>query len=152
MDSLVAERFRMSSTRQSKTALEWRWNDRTKNRPLPQSWATNGSHEPVGDDAQPLYAIQFRAGLLLEWEVNQKTKSLVAGPRRERPALRVLYVSRDGQQAIVREWDAERTSSGWHPEPEFASSIARVSADCDDVDTDTQEWYRTMVEARYDVG
>lgn len=141
----------MSSTRQSETTLEWRWNDRTENRPLPQSWATNGSREPVGDDEQPLYAIQFRAGLLLEWEVNQRTESLVAGPRRERPALRVLYVTRDGQQAIVREWDAERTASGWRPDPEFASSIARAPADCDDVDADTQESYRTMLEDRYDV-
>ncbi|QIO25035.1 hypothetical protein [Haloarcula sp. JP-L23] len=141
----------MSSTRQSETTLEWRWNDRTENRPLPQSWATNGSREPVGDDEQPLYAIQFRAGLLLEWEVNQRTESLVAGPRRERPALRVLYVTRDGQQAIVREWDAERTASGWRPDPEFASSIARAPADCDDVAADTQESYRTMLEARYDV-
>ncbi|MBX0296987.1 hypothetical protein EGH23_19080 [Halomicroarcula sp. F27] len=141
----------MGSTQRSGTTLEWRWKDETDNRPLPESWARKGPEEPIGDDEQPLYAIQCRGGLLLEWTVSRQTNAPVAGPNRERPALRVLYVTRDGQQAAVREWDATRQDEGWTPESAFASVIAKSPNACDDVDVDHHEYYRSLVEERYDV-
>ncbi|WP_434530204.1 hypothetical protein ACODNH_01585 (plasmid) [Haloarcula sp. NS06] len=141
----------MGSTQRSGTTLEWRWKDETENRALPESWATKGQEEPIGDDEQPLYAIQCRGGLLLEWTVSRQTNAPVAGPNRERPALRVLYVTRDGQQAAVREWEAIRQAEGWTPDSEFASVIAKSTDACDDVDADDYVYYRSLVEERYDI-
>ncbi|WP_135306023.1 hypothetical protein [Haloarcula amylovorans] len=141
----------MGSTQRSGTTLEWRWKDETDNRALPESWATKGQEEPVGEDEQPLYAIQCRGGLLLEWTVNRQTNAPVAGPNRERPALRVLYVTRDGQQAAVREWDATHEGTSWTPESNFASVIAKAPAACDDTDSENHATYRSLVEERYDV-
>ncbi|GCF16258.1 hypothetical protein Harman_41930 [Haloarcula mannanilytica] len=61
------------------TKRKWRWKDRTENRALPQSWADNGCTESPEDGELELYAIQWRAGLLLEWVVNIRTGKLVKG-------------------------------------------------------------------------
>ncbi|WP_236045113.1 hypothetical protein [Haloarcula nitratireducens] len=87
---------------------------------------SDSREEPVGEDEQPLYAIQCRGGLLLEWTVSRQTNASVAGPNRERPALRVLYVTRNGRQAAVREWEATRQAEvRWTPESAFASVITK---------------------------
>lgn len=130
---------------------EWRWMDQTNNQAIPQSWASNGRRESAEDGDETLYAIQFRFGLLLDWKKNGQTGELSGVPDRERAAVRVLYVTRDGSQAIVLEWDADRSDTGWVPEQEFHSVISRHAEDADDVRDDLAETYREQVEERYDV-
>ncbi|MBX0305740.1 hypothetical protein [Haloarcula salinisoli] len=47
----------------SGTEYKWRWKDESENRPLPDSWAEHGRHEPIERDEKAFYAIQhFRGG------------------------------------------------------------------------------------------
>ncbi|EMA25209.1 hypothetical protein C443_03399 [Haloarcula argentinensis DSM 12282] len=97
-----------------------------------------------------LYAIQCRAGLLLEWLVNTRTGKLLRGPLSEKPGLRVLYVTADGEHALMRELDARETDDSWKPPKQFASVIAKGIEEADPVPDSSQGYYRRSVEDLYD--
>lgn len=133
------------------TEYEWRWKDESENRGLPESWAEHGRHEPVERDEEAFYAIQYRWGLRLEFEVDSRTGEPTGLPNRERPACRVLYVVADGSRAVVQEWDAEREDDGWKPTADFASIIAKPAGSGESVAEKHQAQYRHAVENRYDL-
>ncbi|GCF15928.1 hypothetical protein Harman_38630 [Haloarcula mannanilytica] len=133
------------------TKRKWRWNDRTENRAFPQSWADNGRTEAPEDGEIELYAIQWRAGLLLEWVINIRTGKLVKGPLREQPGIRVLYVTADGDRGMVQEWQARETDGRLKPPTEFASIVAKSSEKTDAVQDSDQDYYRRSVDVLYDV-
>jgi hypothetical protein len=134
----------------SGTDTELRWKDETDNRPLPESWAAKGRHEPVEDDEQAFHAIQYRFGVRLEYEVDSRTGEPTGLPNREEAACRVLYVTDDGSQAVVEEWDAEREADGWKPTSEFASVLARPADAGAAVADNHREHYRELLAARYE--
>ena len=135
---------------QTGTETEMRWKDETENRPLPASWAANGRQEPIEDDEQAFYGIQYRFGVRLEYEVDSRTGEPTGLPNREEAACRVLYVTVDGSQAIVQEWDAEREADGWKPTSEFASVLAKPADAGASVAEQHREHYRELLAARYE--
>jgi hypothetical protein len=139
-----------SHRHRSGTEYEWRWKDETENRPLPESWAANGRHEPIADDEQAFYAMQYRFGVRLEYEVDSRTGKPTGLPNREEAAVRVAYVTPDGSQAIVEEWDADREPDGWKPTDDFASVLARPADAGASVAEEHREHYRELVAARYE--
>jgi hypothetical protein len=139
-----------SRRHRSGTDTELRWKDETENRPLPESWAAKGRHEPIEDDERAFFAIQYRFGVRLEYEVDSRTGEPTGLPNREEAACRVLYVTEDGSQAIVEEWDAEREPDGWKPTSEFSSVIARPSDAGASVAEQHREHYRELLAARYE--
>ncbi|KAA9400714.1 hypothetical protein Har1131_18735 [Haloarcula sp. CBA1131] len=130
---------------------KWRWTDKTTNQLLPQSWADNGRIESADDDEVKLYAIQWRAGLLLEWVVDTRTGTLLEGPLSEQPGIRVLYVTADGEQALVQEWEARETEGNWKPPKEFVSIVATHPDEIDAVQDSTQDYYCRSVEGLYNL-
>ncbi|WP_262174663.1 hypothetical protein [Haloarcula laminariae] len=135
----------------SGTEYEWRWKDESENRGLPDSWAAHGRHEPIESGEEAFYAIQYRWGLHLEFEVDPRTGEPTGLPNRERPACRVLYIVEDSSRAVVQEWDAEREDDGWKPTADFASIIAKPVGSGDSVAEKHQAQYRHAVENRYDL-
>jgi hypothetical protein len=131
--------------------LKWRWKDETDNRSLPQSWADKGRTESPEEDEVQLYAIQCRAGLLLEWLVNARTGKLLRGPLSEKPGLRVLYVTADGEHALMKELDARETDDSWKPPKQFASVIAKDREEVDPVPASSQDCYRRLAENLHDL-
>jgi hypothetical protein len=132
------------------TEYEWRWKDETENRPLPESWATNGRHEPIEDDEKAFYGIQYRFGVRLEYEVDGGTGEPTGLPNREEAACRVMYVVPDGTRAVVEEWDAEREADGWKPTSDFASIIAKPPEAGESVAEAHREHYRKLCRERYE--
>ena len=130
--------------------LKWRWKDETENRSLPQSWADNGRTESSEEDEVQLYAIECRAGLLLEWLVNTRTGKLLRGPLSEKPGIRVLYVTADGEHALVKESEAREIGGSWKPPKQFTSVIAKDIEEADPVPDSSQDHYRRSVEELYD--
>jgi hypothetical protein len=130
--------------------LKWRWKDETENRSLPQSWADNGRTESPEEDEVQLYAIECRAGLLLEWLVNTRTGKLLRGPLSEKPGIRVLYVTADGEHALVKESEAREIDGSWKPPKQFTSVIAKDIEEADPVPDSSQDYYRRSVEELYD--
>ncbi|WP_049944630.1 hypothetical protein [Haloarcula marismortui] len=130
--------------------LKWRWKDETDNRSLPQSWADNGRTESPAEDEVQLYAIQCRAGLLLEWLVNTRTGKLLRGPLSEKPGIRVLYVTADGEYAVLKESEAREIDDSWKPPKQFTSVIAKDIEEADPVPDSSQDYYRRSVEDLYD--
>ena len=145
----MSSKYRRGDTGPKK--LKWRWKDETDNRPLPQSWADNGRTEPPEGNEVQLYAIQCRAGLLLEWLVNTRTGKLLRGPLSEKPGLRVLYVTADGEYAVLKESEAREIDDSWKPPKQFASIIAKHPEEADPVPDSSQDYYRRGVENLYDV-
>jgi len=131
--------------------LKWRWKDETDNRSLPQSWADNGRTESPKENEVQLYAIQCRAGLLLEWLVNTRTGKLLRGPLSEKPGIRVLYVTADGEHAVLKELEAREIEDSWKPPKQFTSVIAKDIEEVDLVPDSSQDHYRRGVEDLYDV-
>ena len=133
------------------TEYEWRWKDESENRALPESWASLGRYEPIESGEEAFYGIQYRWGLLLEYEVDSRTGDPTGLPNRERPACRVLYVVENGSQAVVQEWDAEREDDGWKPTSDFASVIAKPTDAGESVAQEHRERYRDLLAERYDI-
>jgi len=133
------------------TEYEWRWKDESENRPLPESWAALGRHEPIESGEMAFYGIQYRWGLRLEYEVDPRTGEPTGLPNCERPACRVLYVLEDGSRAVVQEWDAEREADGWKPSSGFASVVAKPRDAGESVAKDHRERYRNLLTERYDI-
>lgn len=129
---------------------KWHWKDETDNRSLPQSWADNGRTESPEENEVQLYAIECRVGLLLEWLVNTRTGKLLRGPLSEKPGVRVLYVTADGESALVKESEAREIDDSWKPPKEFASIIAKDIEEADPVPDSSQDYYRRSVEDLYD--
>jgi len=129
---------------------ELRWKDETANRPLPESWATNGRHEPIEDNEEAFYAIQYRFGVRLEYDVDGRTGEPTGLPNREEAACRVLYVVPDGTRAVVEEWDADREADGWQPSSDFASIIAKPAEAGESVAEAHREHYRNLFSERYE--
>lgn len=130
---------------------KWRWTDKTTNQALPRSWSDNGRIESPDNGEVELYAIQWRAGLLLEWVVDTRTGKLLEGPLSEQPGIRVLYVTADGGQAIIQEWDARETEGNWKPPKEFASVVAKCPEETDAVQDSDQDYYCRSVEELYNL-
>ena len=145
----MSSKYRHRNRGQKK--LKWRWKDETDNRSLPQSWADKGRIESPEEDEVQLYAIQCRAGLLLEWLVNTRTGKLLRGPLSEKPGLRVLYVTADGEHALMKELDARETDDSWKPPKQFASVIAKDREEVDPVPDSSQDCYRRLAEDLYGV-
>jgi len=145
----MSSKYRRGDTGPKK--LKWRWKDETDNRPLPQSWADNGRTESPEEDEVQLYAIQCRAGLLLEWLVNTRTGKLIRGPLSEKPGIRVLYVTADGEHTIIKESEAREVDGSWKPPKQFASIIAKDPEEADPVPDSSQDHYRRSVRDLYDV-
>ncbi|GGM49372.1 hypothetical protein [Haloarcula argentinensis] len=144
----MSSKYRHRNRGQKK--LKWRWKDETDNRSLPQSWADKGRTESPEEDEVQLYAIQCRAGLLLEWLVNTRTGKLLRGPLSEKPGIRVLYVTADGEYALVKESEAREIDDSWKPPKRFASIIAKDPEEADPVPDSSQDYYRRSVEDLYD--
>jgi len=144
----MSSKYRRGDTGPKK--LKWRWKDETDNRSLPQSWADNGRTESPEEDEVQLYAIQCRAGLLLEWLVNTRTGKLLRGPLSEKPGIRVLYVTADGEHAVVEESEAREVDGSWRPPKQFASVISKKIDEADPVPDSSQDHYRRLVEDLYD--
>ncbi|GGM51964.1 hypothetical protein [Haloarcula argentinensis] len=145
----MSSKYRRRNRGQKK--LKWRWKDESDNRSLPQSWADKGRTEPPEEDEVQLYAIQCRAGLRLEWLVNTRTGKLLRGPLSEKPGLRVLYVTADGEHALMRELDARETDDSWKPPKQFASVIAKDREEVDPVPHSSQDCYRRLAQDLYDL-
>ena len=137
--------------RSAGTEYEWRWKDESEKRALPESWAALGRYEPIESGEEAFYGIQYRWGLLLEYEVDSRTGEATGLPNRERPACRVLYVVDDGSRAVVQEWDAEREADGWKPTTDFASVIAKPADAGEPVAQEHCERYRNLLTERYDI-
>jgi len=144
----MSSKYRRGDTGPKK--LKWRWKDKTDNRSLPQSWAANGRTESLEEDEVQLYAIQCRAGLLLEWLVNTRTGKLLRGPLSEKPGMRVLYVTADGEHAVVEEFEAREVDGSWKPPKQFTSIIAKHPDEADPVPDSSQDCYRRSVKELYD--
>jgi hypothetical protein len=113
-----------SAGHSSGTGYEFRWHELTEAELIPESWAENGKRDDIPDERDPFYAFQAKTGLLLEYTVD-KDGTLLSGPHREEPGLRVLYITADGKQAIVREFIAnENGTRGFMPPTNFSSIIA----------------------------
>ena len=97
------------------------------------------------------YAIQYRWGLLLEYEFDSRTGEPMGLPNRERPACRVLYVVEGGSRAVVQEWEAEREDDGWKPTSDFASVIRKPADAGKPVAQEHHEDYRALLAERYDI-
>ncbi|WP_049909699.1 hypothetical protein [Haloarcula japonica] len=116
----------------------------------PKSWADRGHTESPEEDEVQLYAIQCRAGLRLEWLVNTRTGKLHRGPLSEKPGPRVLYVTADGEHALMKELDSRETDDSWKPPKQFPSVIAKDREEVDPVPDSSQDYYRRSVEDLYD--
>lgn len=137
---------------QSLTGIEyeWRWKDETDNRRLPASWAAMGRKEPIECDEQAFYAIQYRFGLRLQYDVDSRTGEPTGLPNREEAACRILYVTVDGSRAVVEEWSAQLEQGGWKPTEKFASVVAKPIGAGGTVDKDHRAHYRDLLTERYD--
>jgi len=132
------------------TDREWRFQPELTYQ-IPPTWADNGRHEVSDDDEERHYAVQIKLGISLHYGVNAAGE-IVDGPHRDKPTVRVCYVSRDGRSAIVRDWDAVIKDGRAIPESEFASILAVDPADSDPVEDDeNRSWYREVLNERYDV-
>jgi len=56
---------------------------------------------------------------------------LPSGDRAETQGLRVLYVTADGEQALVNEFEARETDDSWKPPKQFASVMAKDREEVD---------------------
>jgi hypothetical protein len=139
-----------SSSQNASKKRTWRWKDESDPEPLPQSWADGGRRESPGPEQVPVYAVQCRAGLLLEWKVKPRSRKVTGTPMRERPAIRAAYVTEDASQAIVQEWDATETSSGWVPDEDFASVLAKRPERLDPVGPANQRVFQRLLAELYD--
>lgn len=109
----------MSSS--SSTVREWRWVDDPESEPIPRNWSRQGV-EPTEEDQVRWYAVAYKSGTQLLWSVDEATGEPVDGPHREADRIAVVYVRRDCQRAIVRDYRAERAGGGWRPiEREYRS-------------------------------
>ena len=116
---------------------------------MPESCAAKGRHEPIDDDERAFFAIQYRFGVRLEYEVESCTGEPTGLPNREEAACRVLYVTSDGNRAIVEEWAAQRENDGWTPTDDFTSVVAKPADAGEPVASDHREHYRDLLTARY---
>ncbi|WP_324761139.1 hypothetical protein [Haloarcula montana] len=139
-----------ASSRNASQERTWRWKDESDPEPLPQSWADEGRRESPTPAQVPVYAVQCRAGLLLEWRVKANGK-VTGTPLRERPAIRAVYVTEDATQAIVGEWDAMERSSGWVPDEDFASVLAKRPEKLDPVGPTDQQVFQRLLDDLYDL-
>ena len=140
----------MAATSSSGSDREWRFKPERAYQ-IPASWADNGRHEIADDGEEQFYAVQIKLGVELQWTVDG-TGDPVDGPHRDRPVVRACYVSRDGSDAYVRDWDAVIEDSRATPERDFASVVAVDPADADPVESESnRECYRDVLQERYDV-
>jgi len=111
------------------SSYELRWQEGGNPQLIPESWAENGRHEDIPANREPFYAFQVKSGLLLEYEVDS-TGNPISGPHREDPAFRVLYITADGKQAILREFIAiENGTQAFKPPNDFPSIITPMNLD-----------------------
>ncbi|MFC7076166.1 hypothetical protein [Haloarcula halophila] len=141
-----------SSSRNASQERTWRWKDESDPEPLPPSWADGGRRESPTSEQVPVYAVQVRTGLLLEWKVKPASRKVTGAPLRERPAIRAVYVTEDATQAIVGEWDATEKSSGWVPDEDFASVLAKRPEKLDPVGPTDQQVFQRLLADLYDLG
>jgi len=135
----------------------WRWGeDLSDDRIIKESWAQDGQVEPHSEGEMRFYAIQTRLGRQFLWNVDAQTGSATGTAKKDRLAFETLYVSRDGEQAIVQIWEAasENTTGeviSAHPSSEFCSILSRPSEQAEPVqDEDKRESYRRAVQHFYD--
>jgi|GEM_PF-6029069 len=136
----------------SPTAVDrdWRFKPERTYR-IPSTWAENGRHEDPTDGEERYYAVQIKLGVSLRYGVDAAGE-IVDGPHRDKPTVRVCYVSLDGCSAYVRDWDAVFDENGATPESDFASVLAADPSDTDPVDDeDNRAWYREVLAERYDL-
>lgn len=132
------------------TDREWRFREE-RTYSIPESWADNGRHEVADDDQERYYAVQVKLGVSLQWGVDD-TGSIVDGPHRDKPTVRVCYVARDSCSAYVRDWDAVIDDGRATPERDFASILAIEPADANPVEEESnREWFREILSDHYDV-
>jgi hypothetical protein len=107
---------------------------------IPESWA-DYRHEPVERDAGEVrwYAVAIVHGVL----VNEP---------RTAPAIQTLYVREDNTRAFEQAHVAERTESGWLPNPaEWASSVGERPTVGGEVDDDQRETFARFLAELHDV-
>ncbi|MFC6977105.1 hypothetical protein ACFQL1_24060 [Halomicroarcula sp. GCM10025709] len=89
---------------------------------------------------------------MLEWKVKPGSRKVTGAPLRERPAIRAVYVTENATQAIVQEWDATKRSSGWVPDKDFASVLAKRPEKLDPVGPTDQQLFQRLLANLYDLG
>jgi alkylated DNA nucleotide flippase Atl1 len=108
----------------------WQWDRTSESEPqlIPKSWAENGRWETADTDQCLFYALEVRTGVVLEYETTASGQ-ITGLPRRERQALRVLYVREDGQRAIVRQIiTTGNITSTIKPDKHFRTIIAKAES------------------------
>lgn len=130
----------------------WRWDDELAGPPtiVPETWSRLGHREPVESDEREVYAVEARLGPLLLWTLDD-AGSPVEGPHKDKPAVRVVYATADGKQALERVYDAERGRDGWTPErEEFLATTGVAPDDLKQVSREElRETFATIVADRY---
>lgn len=133
------------------TASSWRFVDGLASPPQPVSeqWLAAGAVEDVTEGCTRTYPVLVRAGVEL---AGKRTSGgdLVDGPHRERPALRVLYVTSDGALAHERSIEANRDGERFTPKS-FTARAAPRTADLQEVPREKRSLYARLVEV-YDEG
>jgi len=101
-------------------------NDETDPRIIPSAWLTTGHDEPVQDGETRYYPVLYTVERQLASDPD-----VLAGRKQGRAeewTVHVLYVRRDGQRRVSRDYDARVTETGTHgvevTPQRFASSIS----------------------------
>jgi hypothetical protein len=137
----------------------WRWGeDLSDDRLIKESWAEHGKVESCSEGEMRFYAVQTRLGRQFLWNVDVQTGAPTGSAKQDRLALETLYVSQDGQTAVVSTWEVstEETADGQitsaRPCDEFCSIITRPREQADSVEEELKsKSYRQAIEHFYDV-
>jgi hypothetical protein len=145
---------RMSTSDSSRSKLSatdraYRWTDQSDEpRLIPDSWAANGARMPVDDGEEQYFAVEVRTGVILEYSTDDHGEP-TGLPNRERPGIRVLYVTADGGRAIVIESEGTGSPGTVSPRSDWAAVVARAPEQGDVVAAADRDAYRSLIRELY---
>ena len=138
-----------SRSKLSATDRAYRWTDQSDEpRVIPESWAANGARVPVADGEERYYAVEVRTGVILEYNTDDHGEP-TGLPNRERPGVRVLYVTADGGRAIVIESEGTGSTGTVSPRSGWPAVISRAPEQGDVIAAADRDAYRSLIQELY---
>jgi hypothetical protein len=103
---------------------------------------------PVDDSEEQYFAVEVRTGVILEYNTDDHGEP-TGLPNRERPGIRVLYVTADGGRALVIESEGNGSPGTVSPRSDWAAVVARPPEQGDVVAAADRDAYRSLIRELY---